>query len=241
MKHLTLILIIALIGCTNASNKKCEISTKDSISRPIADKNFYDFLANFYYDKDFQLKRTTIANWEYQDFHSKYGYQTFMYNKFEIPDEEFQKDKTNKRFLEIVDIQKWTKTVYSFSKNGNIWQLTNKEETEFKTDSVIDFETFLYHFSTDTTFAKRHISFPLKYIGLNDNYEDTTTYITADKEIEYNFFRNNEFIFYFTTDFNQSNKINLFYRGIDNGIHFNYYFEKRDDKWVLVEETDYST
>lgn len=237
------ILILSILISSCNSNQKKSLFPESSDSLIVYDKSFYDFIYDFMTDKDFQLSRTKINNWEYNNFFSEYDYTLHFFKSFKIPEDEFEKDFTNTKYLTIIDIKKAKTTVLLFRKVDNNWILNKKSDMDFKPDSSVDFTSFLYNFSTDTTYLKEHIKFPLKYkfADPDKDFADSTLFINESNVTKYNFFDKGKLLFYHDSDFDKGNKILIKLNGIDNGLNSYYYFEKIDNQWFLIEENDYST
>ena len=110
----------------------------------------------------------------------------------------------------------------------------------------VKFETFIDYFNKDSVFQVSRIHFPLKVKELDDNFELTERIIQKAK------YRKMDFIY----DKSKANKLIDTYkqnikvkddkaiiqiRGIENGIVADYYFEKKNGKWILTTWTDSST
>jgi len=150
----------------------------------------------------------------------------------------------SKIFLPVLRIEE-LKT-FLFSKNNRKGYLKSFLKSTFNPDSTKGFLGFLYEFSKDTSFRNSHIKLPLKFTYLDmDDLEDTTEYLTLKNLADFNYdlFKDKYFYFFHSglDKIDNSDKICLLFRGIDNGIFMMYYFERKDDTWQLVEEQDYST
>jgi hypothetical protein len=241
MRYLVIIFLALLFAC-NSSNQNSRKINENPDSLFVTDNCFQNFADYFMYHKEFQISRTKIRNWQYINYHDGYEYTLNFFNSFNIPDEQYSKDLTNQKFLTIIDLKTSKKTELFFRKIDNKWFLFNTFNSIFKTDSVVDFETFLYRFSTDTIFTKKHIKFPLKYVFSDPDNDgaDTTMFLNENNMHYYNFFDKGKLIFYHENKSIDSKKIMINLRGIDNGLLSFYYFEIIDGRWKLIEENDYS-
>lgn len=234
--------MIFLIGCSNRNQENKAIST-NSNTLVANDKCFFDFIYDFMVDKDFQLSRIRIDRWYYRNYFAEKDYSLHFYQSFNRPEKEFETDLQNTKYMTIIDLKKKLTSNLKFYKENKKWSLIQLEDSDFVTDSVIDFETFLYQFSTDNTFMMNHIRFPLKYTFADPDkdYADTTQYLDSNSNLKFNFFEKSYLMYFHETPKIDGKKIMIFLRGIDNGLNSYYYFEKQEDNWFLIEESDYST
>ena len=108
-----------------------------------------------------------------------------------------------------------------------------------------EFETFFDIFSTDSLFQKSKIRFPFPEIfyDIEDNQtidslkpsDWTFLDLKYDSTAYYRQIDAYEQIFEISSD-----KAKVGFRGIDNGIYFDYIFERLDSTWQLVKYVDYS-
>ena len=211
----------------------------------LVDKCFDDFIYKFTCDKEFQLTRNRVDLdlSKLYECHAVYDYAFYFFNSFNIPDKEFEIDLTNEKYLSILNPTENKKTTLSFKKIGGRWFLTEIKTIKFDFNNVVDFEAFLYQFSIDSVFRKEHIKFPLKYeyADYENDYETKTDYLTEENVFKYDFFSKSNLIFFHSNKISNEKRILIFLRGIDNGWNTLYYFNKFNDTWKLIEESDYST
>lgn len=104
-----------------------------------------------------------------------------------------------------------------------------------------DFDHFFERFSTDSSFQKSHILFPLKitYKGYDDEDTDTVDHIGKNDWIYTNF----------TSPIIDGQKVEVevdkkayavILKGYDSGINIEYYFKPDKSSWVLFKVDDYS-
>ena len=122
-------------------------------------------------------------------------------------------------------------------------------ERNSKNKQTEDFRTFLVEFSTNNDFQQSRIIFPLEYITLTEDLDNTQKKIINRSDWK------NENIFYgkgcneiypqifdnFTMKLRESGERVLAWRGIENGVAIFYYFKLIENKWFLVKKEDYST
>lgn len=235
-------MLIILASCSNRVQEN-KYASADSVANVIEDKCFYDFIYDFMTQKDFQLSRVKVERWDYNNYFADKDYTMHFYPSFSLPESEFSKDLLKIKFMTIIDTKDETVTMIKFIKEGNKWFLSGTKSEEFMADTVIDIESFLYKFSTDKTFMRNHIRFPLKYTFADPDkdYADTTEYLDSNSDLKYDFFEKGNLMYFHDDPKINSDKIMIFLRGIDNGINSFYFFEKQNNTWVLVEESDYST
>lgn len=238
------ILQILIITACNSEGEQRNSATIDTTKVvQIQPETFYNFIYDFMFKEEIQAERAKVQGWKFKNYFEGYDYTTHFFNSFEIPDNEFNSDISAKKYLSAINLNSRTKEVFAFEKSGDKWFLTNYSSYEFNTDSVIDFETFLFHFSKDSAYRMEHIQFPLKHGALNDeeDYSDTIIYLTRENVPDYDFFNNSEILFFHDANYLKADKVLIYLRGIDNGINTFYYFKKLDNIWYLVEDDDFST
>lgn len=108
-----------------------------------------------------------------------------------------------------------------------------------------DFSSFFEKFSSDSVFQKSRVLFPFSEISYDIEDNQSTSSINEDDwkfiHLKYdstNYYREidgYEQIFEVNSD-----KAKVGYRGIDNGIYFDYIFENQDGNWILTSFIDYS-
>lgn len=237
-----IIIVVVLFSCSGSKqNNESTSEQPDTLVKE--DRFFHDFIYDFMIHEDFQLSRIRIDIWEYKNFFSERDYSLHIYPAFEIPEKEFEKDIVSTRYLTMIDISEKLVSTLQFTKEKKNWYLTGLQERSLVTDSVLDFETFLYKFSSDTNFTKNHIRYPFKYSYADpeNDYADSTKYLDSLSNLKFNFFEKGRLLYFHTAPKIDGKKIMIFLRGLDNGLNIYYYFQKEDDMWVLTEENDYST
>ncbi|MBW1296344.1 DUF4348 domain-containing protein [Aquimarina litoralis] len=122
-----------------------------------------------------------------------------------------------------------------------------EEKIKIPNDVDVEFKTFFRFFNKDSTFQISRIGFPLKIMEMNGEMSDVEPRIielkdygiidlTHDKSIE-----NREYDAYTQQIILNGSKAKVELRGIDNGIHNDFEFEKIDGKWKMITWTDSST
>jgi len=214
--------------------------TLKSYKDTLIDNCFLDFIYLFTHDKEFQLTRSMT---ELYECHAVSEYAFHIFNSFNIPDKEFELDLTNDKYMSILKPTENKKTTLIFRKIDGRWFLSEIKNFDFDFENTENLEAFLYQFSNDSIFRKEHIKFPLKYehLDYDNDYEIITDYLTEENTFEYNFFNNNNFVFFHSTAICNEKHILIYLRGIDTGWNSRYYFEKFNNVWKLIEENDYST
>jgi hypothetical protein len=120
--------------------------------------------------------------------------------------------------------------------------------TELTTDKNVqgeNFDDFFNNFRSDSLFQIERVKFPLTFVtwDIDDNLatEEISRENWRHLRLEYkNEFGTREIDAYTqeTKIYADSAKIEL--RGVDNGIHVDYVFNKVDGQWTLTTERDYS-
>lgn len=120
--------------------------------------------------------------------------------------------------------------------------------TELTTDKNVqgeNFDDFFYKFRSDSIFQMERVKFPLTLVtwDIDDNLatEEIDRENWRHLKLEYkDEFGTREIDAYTqeTKIYADSAKIEL--RGVDNGIHVDYVFNKVDGQWTLTTERDYS-
>jgi len=110
-----------------------------------------------------------------------------------------------------------------------------------------DFNTFIELFSQDTAFQRKRTKFPLRIKQYDiENDKDTIIYNwhsgfeVMDFRRKKSDSRYDQWEQQIVVDKNQT-KATIEIRGIENGIMVDYYFEKKDGRWMLVSIDDSST
>jgi hypothetical protein len=114
---------------------------------------------------------------------------------------------------------------------------------------VVDnnFSSFIDKFSTDTAFQLQRTKYPLKIRQYDIDIGKDTILYQQPSEFEKMDFRKkrsgsgfNQWKQEIVVDKNENNAI-IQIRGIENGIMVDYYFEKKNGRWMLVSVEDSST
>lgn len=244
MKNFLIFLVSILLSCENKTTEINKVengfSDKTTISneKPLdVDSNFYEFMIQFSSNKEFQAKRCKIQDWKYLDFYEKQE----STNLINAEQNDFEKDKIFERRLVFIDLNTEIRTEFLFKKDNLKWYLVAQDKKHFETKADITFENFLYQFSRDTIYRKSHINYPLKYSILDDNFEPTNSNILTGEEYEFDIFNYDKFLYFKDKTNSETKKINLWIRGLDNGIMVNLFFEKKAGKWYLTQHDDSST
>ena len=245
MKIIYLLFVFLIISCDNQNKSVESISitenTETTLLSKEIDTNFFDFFYKFANEKDFQVKRTKICNWNYVNFFKDYEYSTHFYSDSNYSDEFSEKDKTVLRSIVQIELKNMERKEFLFKKINNIWLLDSIIATKFVSKNSNDFETFLYKLSKDSNYRKNHIKYPLKVETLNDDYNPEISYIQKEENYNTDFF-NNERLFYFSDWSNKKTSYKMiWYRGLECGISNFFYFELKNGEWLLTEERDNST
>ena len=121
--------------------------------------------------------------------------------------------------------------------------------TDLPTNVDETFEIFLSHFNRDSLFQITCVDFPLVYKEVDMDSEDLSM---IEGKIEKSDYLKMDFTYdrsmaertldAYTQDINvKNNKATIIVRGVDNGIATDYFFEKRNGKWMLFYFEDHST
>ena len=119
-------------------------------------------------------------------------------------------------------------------------------ESKIPTNIDDDFNIFLSYFNKDSIFQISRIVFPLKVqeLELEDPSEmtDKVYYKKDHKNLDFTPKKFETNIDNYTQHIRlEKNKSTIEIRGIDNGIIMDFFFEKRDGKWMLTSWTDSSS
>lgn len=244
MKNILTFILLLLMGCKSPNEQEGTQSVQTNsvkteiIEEPLSiDSNFFEFMIQFSSDKDFQLKRSNIQNWKYFNFYEKQD-ANYLINASQ---KDFGKDRILERNMVLIDLKTNKRIEFQFKKERDIWYLTSENESIFDITSDTTFENFLYNFSKDTNYRKSHIKYPLKYSILGDDFEPNEKFITLGEEYEFDIFNYDKFLYFKEARKTESNKINIWISGIDNGIMVSLNFERIKGKWYLTEHEDSST
>lgn len=118
-----------------------------------------------------------------------------------------------------------------------------------KTDSIVissanhevSFKSFIDKFSSDSTFQKNHIKFPLKTVINGYNFEESDSiYYQTEQTWKYvNLNKRKVYVNAIDCKIDSlSNSVTLL--GIDTGVKLIYHFRKVDNTWFLVQIEDSS-
>ncbi|WP_024769503.1 DUF4348 domain-containing protein [Aquimarina macrocephali] len=122
-----------------------------------------------------------------------------------------------------------------------------KEKIEIPSNVDSEFKTFFKFFNKDSTFQISRIDFPLKIMEMNGEMSDVEPRIIELKDYEKmdltydKSFETREYDKYTQKVILDGSKARIELRGIDNGIHNNFEFEKIDGQWKMITWTDSST
>ena len=128
-------------------------------------------------------------------------------------------------------------------------EVVEKIEKKIEIPSNVDteFKTFFKFFNIDSTFQISRIDFPLKIMEMNGEMSDVEPRIIELKNYEKmdltydKSFETREYDKYTQKVILDGSKARIELRGIDNGIHTDFEFEKIDGKWKMITWTDSST
>lgn len=108
-----------------------------------------------------------------------------------------------------------------------------------------NFELFLNVFSEDSIFQINRIVFPVKgkvlELGEGSEYVEIITERNNHSHMDFRTRRKENPDGYTISSKVSNSAATVEVRGIDNGIIIDYYFEKRDGKWMFISYTDSST
>jgi len=155
--------------------------------------------------------------------------------------------KTDPEHKEIEGTAKFEieKTTFTILKNGTIKKTIVPMIIPDNVDT--SFNNFLKFFNSDSTFQVSRVAFPIQMTALNDELtEFETKTITAFdyKSIDLSYdpeIAKRDVDAYTQETILKENTATIQIRGIDNGIHCDFTFEKRDGKWLLITWTNAST
>lgn len=122
-----------------------------------------------------------------------------------------------------------------------------KEKIKIPSDVDSEFKTFFKFFNNDSVFQVSRIDFPLKIMEMNGEMSDVESRIIKLKDYEKidltydRSFETREYDKYTQEVILNDSKAKIELRGIDNGIHNNFEFEKINGKWKMITWTDSST
>ncbi|WP_162900331.1 DUF4348 domain-containing protein [Aquimarina sp. AD10] len=122
-----------------------------------------------------------------------------------------------------------------------------KKKIEIPSNVDSEFKIFFEFFNKDSAFQISRINFPLKIMEMNGEMSDVEPRtielqdyekmdLTYDKSFE-----TREYDKYTQEVILDGSKARIELRGIDNGIHNDFEFEKVDGKWKMITWTDSST
>ncbi|POY37906.1 hypothetical protein C3K47_05100 [Solitalea longa] len=132
---------------------------------------------------------------------------------------------------------------FNSNKNGG-----NFTQTSIPKEVDSDFKLFLKYFNQDSVFQVSRVVFPFrersadpdqqfdlieKKISRAEYQKMDFTYDESSANKQYDSYRQHIRI--------KGNKAVIEYRGVENGIFIDCYFEKRNGKWMFVEMVDSST
>lgn len=127
--------------------------------------------------------------------------------------------------------------------------LVDKEGTNQATEHVTmqqeDFEKFFEKFCTDSMFQKSRVRFPFPEISYDIEDNKTINSLTSVDWTSINLKYDSSAYYKKVDSYKQifeieSDRAKVGFRGIDNGIYFDFIFEIPDSTWQLVRYVDYS-
>jgi len=114
-----------------------------------------------------------------------------------------------------------------------------------------DFQSFCFHFFTDSAFQSSRISFPLKTIRYSEGFEKVDSLFTSEKHWQFSDFGylgrespdNYHVQIYdnFSQVLRNTGERVVAFEGLENGIHLSLFFRLQSSKWILVKIEDFST
>ena len=109
-----------------------------------------------------------------------------------------------------------------------------------------NFDTFIYHFSTDSVFQTCRIQFPLEKISLTYDFMEETTSEIPKTEWKHNYLfmhssSRAQIYDSFEKKLKDTDERVLSFLGVENGLEVYYYFKRLSGKWYLVKIEDFST
>lgn len=224
------------------------------------DNSFYSFFDKFAWSGKFQRKRIQFPlkvesendtselekhEWRVKNFYGSKSFYPFLMqsDKNAFRDETVEFKKANLSYFKVGDENV---VRYCFENLDSTWFLVKIKKSKLETNSLLgSFFQFVEKFSTDSLYQIDRILFPFRdsYLDSDKEYE----FVTKIKKQEgWEFFNLKEYlpevmIMQYDTDNLNSNRIVLYFRGIECGISVEYIFELRESKWFLIERNDYST
>lgn len=134
----------------------------------------------------------------------------------------------------------------TFVEEYNVKQDTWKKYKDIEGEN---FEVFFDKFKMDSVFQRERVQFPflVETVNTDDTGSDKLNKEFTQKHDwkHANFYYDESFATRAVDAYTQRIRIQLHtavveYRGVDNGIWIDYFFEKKEDKWILVSERDSS-
>jgi len=224
------------------------------------DNSFYSFFDKFAWIAKFQKKRIQFPlkvesendtselekhEWRIKDFYGFKSFYPFLMQSDKNPfrDESVEFNKANLSYFKVGDEEVVS---YCFENLDSTWFLVKIKNGKLeKMSSLGSFFQFIEKFSTDSLYQIDRIIFPFRdsYLDSDKEYELVTK---IKKQEDWEFLNLQEhlsevMIMQYDSDSLNSNKIVLYFRGIECGISVEYIFEFRENKWFLIEINDYST
>jgi hypothetical protein len=223
-----------MINCNRSKRNKTEEVSSN------CDKKFYSFFANFLINKEFQISRTKIENWTFINLYPDKEYTLELFEAESTVLDENDNDLINEKHLTYLSLSDSIVTDYVFKKTDCNWSLSEKNNIPLSKFVGREFLVFMKEFSTDSSFMKEHINYPLKYEFLGDDYTKKTRYINSQDEFKNNFFDKGYILILNSGKYSRLNNFKIAVRGIGNGVSMDSFFEMKNGAWKLIEESDFS-
>lgn len=266
-RSIIFISFLIFLSCSSRKSDQIGSSIADSKSKALSDStneySIFDFYNKFASKKDFQLTRiknplhidtygkNSIVfkeDWVHDSLFIKLDYITHIYDSF---DKEFEwdEDPGNKAAISWMSPLKREKKDYYFIKEDGKWFLSQIVTTRLSSKDSDSFLPFLVKFMTDSIFQVSRVRFPIKlkaYSESDEEFADNDTTLELSESNWRNISINDglrhltNFTNSWNTDIKEGIQKKIYLSGVDNGIYVNYYFEKDNGKWFLVNLEDFS-
>jgi hypothetical protein len=136
---------------------------------------------------------------------------------------------------------------YYFMRENSHWFLSKIVVVNSYLSDSTSFIKFLQNFMEDSTFQVSRTKFPLRvntWTGNEEDARDTTIFTEKSKWRNISLYNRLDSLTDFSNSWDSklknSDHLNIFIGGVENGISVTYYFKKLDQKWNLIEITDNS-
>ena len=233
--------------------------SRDVLTPLEADELFDDFIFNYALDEKLQKQRThfplpyhsgdtlkTIEekDWTHDYLFARQNYYTLLFDREE--DMELVGDTAlNEVQVEWISLTEPLRKKYCFERKKGMWMLVSIEILPMKKRMKNDFLSFYTHFSTDSLYQERHISFPLRFITIDPDDEFSVLETTLELNQWYAFRpqmpigKLSNICYGQRNDELSTSKI-LKVNGISNGYSNIFYFRKSGGEWRLYKYEDTS-